>query len=164
MSNCRIFDQEHGAPPMRSTLSSLSRSFLAGAFLSHFLLCVAPHFHQRFDQIVHRLALFGLAPHPYERLDKVVHGFLFFSHAAFYPFCPHSSPGFRATRLRSASHRALVEFLAHVLEEICLGLGRILADLARLRQSERSNAMRSEIAFVVNPRDEFAARGVLGVT
>ena len=60
--------------------------------------------------------------------------------------------------------RALIQFLAHVFEQLRLRLGRVLADLTRLRHPERRNAMRRVIAFVIHPGDDLATVRVLGVT
>src|SRR5258708_32776255 len=82
-------------------------------------------------------------------------------------FCPVSDRQVAADRpsrlLRGASLRAFIQFLAHVLEELRLRFGRILADLARLRHSKRGHTMRREIAFVVHPGDQLTTLCVLVV-
>jgi hypothetical protein len=65
---------------------------------------------------------------------------------------------------RRAPLRSFIQFLAHVFEQFRVRLGRIFADLTRLRHSERIYTMRRVIAFVIHPSDEFATLRMLRVT
>jgi hypothetical protein len=57
------------------------RSLFCGAFaFGHLLLGLAPHFHERVDEIVDRFMPFRLAPHPDQSVEKIVNGFSFFLH------------------------------------------------------------------------------------
>jgi hypothetical protein len=49
---------------------------------SDFLFCLAPHAHQRIDQIVDRFMPLGLATHPDQSVEQIIDGFSFFGHRA----------------------------------------------------------------------------------
>jgi hypothetical protein len=66
--------------PRAVLLAPRGSFFLGASSLRQLLLCVAPHLHERIDEIVDRLMPFCLAPHPYQRVEKVIDGFGFFGH------------------------------------------------------------------------------------
>jgi hypothetical protein len=69
----------------------------------------------------------------------------------------------RCSDSRRSPLRSFIQFLAHILEQFRLRLGRILADLTRLRQSKRRNAMRRVKAPVVHPGDDLPTLRMLDV-
>src|SRR6202044_3490383 len=59
------------------------RSCLHGALLfSGLLFCLAPHSHERIDQVIDRFMPLGLATHPDQSVEQIIDGFSFFSHLA----------------------------------------------------------------------------------
>src|SRR6202034_4559424 len=71
-------------PRLRSPLrGALLFSCLRGALLfGDFLFCLAPHAHERIDQIVDRFMPLGLATHPHQGVEQIIDGFSFFGHGA----------------------------------------------------------------------------------
>src|ERR1700731_4401929 len=81
--------------------------FLGASSFRQLLLCVAPHLHERIDEIVDRLMPFCLAPHPDQRVEKVINGFGVFGHTR------HSSSGKRTLRVVSRGARRFTSVMAN---------------------------------------------------